>query len=456
MDGFNGTSGPASLGRSGRRNRVHHGYAKFMLAWGLGCLGERTLAKDWAAGAETLARAPPRGVDPAVPSLLGDLFLRRVKDAQEGRAPKPGLSPELQARVDGLSYLARFAVNRLRKYSRILEPIDRVQPYGGLDLKVFWGNDRLGERLYVLAGGGDVAHLEEEAGALLRLCATSPTTDTVPRVVLTLLEVAPRLEIPAVLRLLDLLPTAVDWVEAWLAQGPWRSDERQRRLTHYQSRMIEAAFAAAGSMPTDAVGPAVGQLSRRLLSTGESMRDPLLAVTGSVFRCLRRLTLPGEADELMRFLDPRELGTADGAELTPPTRLGLAIGWFTAGNEDTGNRILNDARERLYLASDAELPDRTELAIAYAEALGFAPPPIAHGRLEEIFQRLGRVNVDGGTNRYLTLKPLQLIDTVVRSVVTDEFTLGPAVRGWLDDDEFLIRGRVHRDLAAILRDQGIR
>jgi hypothetical protein len=48
-----------------------------------------------------------------------------------------------------------------------------------------------------------------------------------------------------------------------------------------------------------------------------------------------------------------------------------------------------------------------------------------------------------------------LIDAVVRSVVTDEFTLGPAVRGWLDDDEFLIRGRIHRDLAAVLREQNL-
>ena len=28
-------------------------------------------------------------------------------------------------------------------------------------------------------------------------------------------------------------------------------------------------------------------------------------------------------------------------------------------------------------------------------------------------------------------------------------------RGWLDDDEFLIRRRIHRDLAAVLREQGI-
>ena len=61
----------------------------------------------------------------------------------------------------------------------------------------------------------------------------------------------------------------------------------------------------------------------------------------------------------------------------------------------------------------------------------------------------------GSTNRYFTLKPLELIDTVVRSVVTEDFALGPAVRGWLDDDEFLIRRRIHRDMAAVLKDDGI-
>ena len=72
-----------------------------------------------------------------------------------------------------------------------------------------------------------------------------------------------------------------------------------------------------------------------------------------------------------------------------------------------------------------------------------------------MFQRLGRVKIDGGTNLYFTLQPLQIIETVVRAVVTDEFALGSSVRGWLDDDEFLIRSRVHRDLTAVLREQGI-
>jgi hypothetical protein len=60
------------------------------------------------------------------------------------------------------------------------------------------------------------------------------------------------------------------------------------------------------------------------------------------------------------------------------------------------------------------------------------------------------VTTHGATNRYFTLKPLELIDTVVRAVVSDDFALGPGVRGWLDDDEYLIRRRITRDLEAAL------
>ena len=124
--------------------------------------------------------------------------------------------------------------------------------------------------------------------------------------------------------------------------------------------------------------------------------------------------------------------------------MGLAIGWFVAGDEETGNRVLNAAREALFYAGPTDVQPRTAVALAYAEALGFAPAGIALGRLEELFQRLDRVTVHSSSNCYFTLQPLRLIDTVVRAVVTDEFTLSGGVRAWLDGDEFLIRGRIHR------------
>ena len=151
-----------------------------------------------------------------------------------------------------------------------------------------------------------------------------------------------------------------------------------------------------------------------------------------------------------RQIRPRSQATTDVFD----PQFGVAVGWFAVGDEEAGTRILDDARNRLFVARTGDDRDRTELAIAYAEALGFAPPRIALGRLEEIFQLLDRVTVTGSTNRYFTLKPLQLIDAVVRSVVTEDFALGPSVRGWLDDDEYLIRRRIHRDMTTVLNEDG--
>jgi hypothetical protein len=157
-----------------------------------------------------------------------------------------------------------------------------------------------------------------------------------------------------------------------------------------------------------------------------------------------------EAEALIAVLDPAG-GELAGAPVSAE-RVGLAVGWFVAGDEESGNRILNAARDALFYAATDDVQKRTAVALAYAEALGFAPAGIALGRLEELFQRLDRVTVHCSSNCYFTLQPLRLIDTVVRAVVTDEFTLSLGVRAWLDGDEFLIRRRIHRDMAALLRE----
>lgn len=430
-------------------------YADFMLAWGLGCLGERIQANDLAGKArKSLSGTTLAGPDSLAHAVLGDLFLHRVKDAQDGRSPRPGLPEELRVRFNSLPELARFAVDRLREHSQILEPRDHVRPYQGKDLKKFWGQDRLGERLAILANRAE-PELAEEAEELLDVCARAPTTETVPRIVLTLLEVAPRLDPAIQVRLLNQLPTALDWLESWLSTLQWSASDRLERLGNYRRRMIRAGFSTAAWLEPGQAAPVIEQLLRQFRHTGSSLREPILNAAAQVFRAFRRLGFRSEAETLVQFLDPyRDAGEFRGLD-SLINRLGLSIGWFTAGNEDAGWSILNEAGELLYLSQQLDINDRTRLAIAYAEALGFAPASIAHGRLGEIFERLERVKQTGSTNRWYTLKPLQLIDAVVRSVVTDEFALGQSVRNWLDDDEFLIRGRIHRDLAAVLREQGI-
>ncbi|MFM8273173.1 MAG: hypothetical protein ACKODX_12725 [Gemmata sp.] len=423
-------------------------YAQFMLAWGLGALGERATARDWSARArKTLARAGGPRADPAAHALLGDLFLRRVKDAHEGGAPKPGLPPDLQDRLDKLPEFARYSVDRLREHSRILQPMGPARPYRGLDLKPFWGTDQLGDRLSVFTRL-DPAELNDEARALIALAAAEPTTGTVPRITFALLEVAPWLEAPALAELLDLVPAGLDWLEAWAQCGRWTDADRPERVTRFQGRMIGAALAVAPDAAR--AGPLLRHLAQGAAAT--HLLAGTTAAAPQVFRAARRHGLAADAGALMRVLDPAR-GQWGNEPLTAE-RVGLAVGWFAAGEEDAGNRILNAARERLFLAAPPGARDRTGVALAYAEALGFAPAGIALGRLEELFQRLERVAVSGSTNCYFTLQPLRLIDTVVRSVVTDEFTLGAAVRTWLDEDEFLIRRRIHQDMTVLLRQDG--
>jgi len=451
----------AKLGTSGKLQDVGldgetdctRAYAELMLAWGLGCLGERTRSRDWAARArKALSRPTGANRDPAVHAILADAFSDRIRDVQDGRVPKPGFAAPLRERLERLtdSHLGRYSVDKLRRHSRILEPVGGGRDYGGLNLRAFRGNDVLGERLQLLADRSDPAILNDEAKVILAECRAASSSGTVPRVALTLLELAPQMEPALVGSVLELAEPAASWMEAWFDTLAWGETLTATKVPHYLTRLLHAAFAAAAWFNQwPAIRPLVEFLVRRS-GSDPVLRAAVIQGTGSLFRSLRKLGYRAEAEALLTRLDPGRGEWPADAPTLPPAQFGLAIGWFAVGDEDAGNRILDDARNRLFVARTGDDRDRTELAIAYAEALGFAPPRIALGRLEEIFQLLERVTVSGSTNRYFTLKPLQLIDAVVRAVVTDDFALGPAVRGWLDDDEFLIRRRIHRDMAASL------
>ena len=225
----------------------------------------------------------------------------------------------------------------------------------------------------------------------------------------------------------------------------WTDTERLDRASRFRGRMLEAAFAIAPALPAE-------RLASYLIRNAPSgrMLPAVAAAAPQVFRTLRRYELTSLAAALIEILDPARADWIAGPVIAE--RVGLAAGWYVAGDDETGNRILNAARERLFLAAPDNLQQQTTLALGYAEALGFAPAVIALGRLKEIFQRLDRVTVYCSSNCYFTLQPLRLIDTVVRSVVTDDFTLSPAVRAWLDGDEFLIRRRIHHEMASLLRE----
>jgi hypothetical protein len=446
-----GIAGLQAVGLAGETKATTE-YAQLMLAWGLGILGERTLSRDWAAWARKALSlvVAPRSV-PGVHAFLGDLFLWRIQEANEGSLPKPGWPLEFQKRWEKLPEFARYTINRLRQYSRILQPVGAVQPYGGRDLREFLGSDRLGERLALFTAQTDPAIIVDEGRALLELATKEPTTATIPRVVYTLLPSAAYFDSSMTEQLIDLVPTALEWVEAWLQAGRWTETERLQRTVAIRTSLLAAACAVP---PPPSLEDLLKYLNGAILASG--MQPALEAAAIPLFRAARRGEYPTLAASLMESLDPRRGQWDDKNGSSLAQRVGLAAGWFVAGDAEAGWRILDAARDRLRLAPPLPPREHTELLLQYAEALGFAPPSIALGRLEELFQFPDRLAVYSSTNGYFTLQTLRLVDSTVRAIVTEDFTLSPTVRAWLDADEFLIRRRIHRDMAAELHERGLK
>lgn len=196
---------------------------------------------------------------------------------------------------------------------------------------------------------------------------------------------------------------------------------------------------------------------------GLSASGMLEGLTGETFRSLRRLGMKNEAERVLFQIhaslthgeDLDRLRNHRPAEWPTLIRtlLHVAAGWYYCGRTEEGHAIIEEVRKDLYQRS-MPLAERTALVLAYCSTLGHVDVGTALGRFEELFLRLKKISIHGWNSHY-TLQPLQLIDTVIRAVVSEDFTLGPAIRGWLDDDEFRVRQRINDDLRQMMDEQGI-
>src|SRR5205823_14033689 len=141
----------------------------------------------------------------------------------------------------------------------------------------------------------------------------------------------------------------------------------------------------------------------------------------------------------------------------------LAAGWLYFDQSDKAKPVLDEARALILAGAPANAPGRpatplyVSLVSAYVGALGQAPPDEALGRIEELFTsgRMDRLPNTFTTNGYYSRFHLNIVEAVVLALASEEFALGPAARRWLDDDEYLVRRRIHADVRAALNQAGL-
>ena len=89
---------------------------------------------------------------------------------------------------------------------------------------------------------------------------------------------------------------------------------------------------------------------------------------------------------------------------------------------------------------------------AYVETIALAPIAECIARVEELYNKKGRKRLLPGfedkmaTSSHFSITQLELIETTVLALVSDEFSLDDESRRWLDEDEFMVRQRIHRDV----------
>ena len=190
--------------------------------------------------------------------------------------------------------------------------------------------------------------------------------------------------------------------------------------------------------------------------------------------CLRGLRKLGLRDEIDQFLQQMMELILQGKSLSQlrlnagsnwPDLLGallhLAEGWMFFGGFDKAKPFLDEARSTLF--ENVRLPKEktlkpqqlTKLMQTYVTTLGQGPVDEALNRIEELFVKVEKLPNGFTTSTHFSRLHLNVVEDVVRSLINENMGIGDQARRWMDDDEYLVRRRIHADMKKLLSQSGL-
>lgn len=456
-------------------------YTDLFFAFALAKLGETTHAQQLIKAAETTLRGYPTGEDRAIAGAFLLKALRyRIDQALEGKRHGGPFPPELLKEYDDLHREAErhgntqhpsrwgdYAIARFREQSRILEPHERVNPYHNFMVST----DLLRKELAGLPGLQPASALVKRVRELLSTGLDERTKQEVRFMVLSAaIPLASRGGEAFTLELIEQVPDVLQYQGA-ANQPLWELSELQGKL------LEQALFMAAHFDRREVVQQLVDQFVKLLQSKAVEQRYELVNVVATeCLRSLRKLGLRDEIDKLLRRMQDVVLSGQSLTQLRNQYRgktgakpdvwakvlrslLNLAGGWLTFGLSDQARPILEQAREDLLGANSLvmSVQDYTVLAQAYVAALGNGPADDGLIRISELYRKIDptRITNTFTSSRCYSRLHLNLIEETVRAIVSDDFALGQTGRRWLDEDEYLVRRRIHRDMRQHLQRSGL-
>jgi hypothetical protein len=445
-----------------------HAYSDLLFSFGLARLGEVEACHR----VRERAKADLTEAGEAHEFLL-QAFDYRISQALEGKThcgPLPThmmeylahLTEERKERGDTWGTGPVYLIDCLRRISRILEPDQEIEPYRHA-VRFMPNLERdLGELPDIL----DREEVAERVRRLLKDLPRGKDSDMGREQILrAALDQAPRVGEKFAVEMVKMAPAAFDARSSWV-----QADEFQ----HAAKLLEKGMFVASHFNQAEVVQQLVARF-RRLL---ESQRDAASVhdmdkVGDRAFRGLRKMRMHKEIEGLLQLLEEVILKGQDRQVLDDPkwrgkNALGLramlqvAANWYYAGKDRQADAVIRAARAELLAtpqehsakvseyASSPDVRHRTALARAYATALSQAPIQVAQHCFEELFEKLEGIRDVSTTNDHYSQLQIQIIEAVVLAIVSESFTVGTQARRWLDDDEFLVRRRIHHDVRTLV------
>lgn len=436
-------------------------YADLIIAYGLARVGADTEARkivEWAKS--KLVPADP------VHRWLSRAYEYRIQHALNHQRNQASLEDGLLEQLEGMDRLDRYKIDRLRQHSRILEPFERIDPYRR------WHRRHSDDLSRVLAGWSDVRDPQELDVSVRHLLSTSLPPDARLRATTAALALSPRLGDAFAQEILaQVLPQFRAATEP--TARAMLLEKGLAAASHFGHEETVQVLATQFESSIEEIVPAYLEYETGFNPESAERLAIIESLFTYSFRGLRRLGLRQEINRIFQRVVEVVAGAESSrvsssrrsapepvrpADRAAKLQLSVAGGWFFFGQETEARRITDRVAAQL-AAPTLSHQERRTLACAYLAAVGLAPMQTALTLVTSLFSvaegesrgsSLPRICDNMTTNSHFSLSQLHVIESAVLALVNDEMAVTTENRHWLDEDEYLIRRRVHADMRAAM------
>ena len=362
--------------------------------------------------------------------------------------------------------LSAYVIQRLLEQSRVIAPMEAVNPYADGTVEYF--QDDYPKLMHQLQQERDPQRLSQRLKELYqprdrrltpKMRWNVPATEPHQlQVLIDGLPLASRCGSVFATEMLQVVPEVLSQPFSTVSEL-WRK----------QAKLLERALFLAGHYDQREL---LAQLMMAFVSLVnlkpiEQQLELINSAAGLSIRNLRKLGLRDDLDRLMQQLaavvwPAGSLNTLRTAYSGKPevwlklltTLTYLAGGWYGLGLADRADPILSEVFRSLEQADAKPSPQETaKLVSATVLAISQRTTDDVIKLFNDLFRNLhpGKIINTYSTAPFFSRLHLNVVEDVVLALVNDDFSLSSVGKRWIEEDEQLVRQRLHADMKRHLR-----